>query len=96
MEKKLKLKAELLKKIQEDENERIHLENQLACVEKDEFDIIKKFKGENEDGQSETLEIAYKTIKLRNQSFTPKNYKQINEEDVYDIHSYNDSNFKIK
>lgn len=60
MDKKLKLKEELLKKIQEEEMERTNLENQLAKVEKEEMKIMKLFKeGDQEEPVINSFERVY-------------------------------------
>ncbi len=89
LEKKLKLKDELLRKIQEDENERMKLENLLARVERDELDIIKKFKGENDEGGSnkENLEMAYNVLRLRNQN-SPNRYLEDDQDINYQKYDY--------
>lgn len=59
----MKLKEELLKKIQEDECERNYLENQLAKVERDEMKIIKNFRNENdEQHMSRSFDKAHKSL----------------------------------
>lgn len=62
------------------------LENLLARVERDELDIIKKFKGENEEGGSnkENLEMAYNVLRMRNQN-SPKVNRYLELEDDQDI-----------
>ena len=82
------LKERILKKIQEDENERMVLENQLARVEKDEMNIIKNFRGDKEDQPySNTLDLAYNTIKFRkDKDKNNYNYNRY-EDELFNIHT---------
>jgi hypothetical protein len=59
MEKKLQLKQELLRRISEEENERVFLESQLAKVEKKELSLIKNI----QTGQ-DPYELYLEKIKL--------------------------------
>jgi hypothetical protein len=83
------------------------LENQLARVERDELDIIKKFKGENEEGGSnnENLEMAYNALKLRNQNLASTQQNRYLQEDEeidyqdyqkYDVQSQNGCHINYK
>lgn len=76
----MRLKEELLKKIKEDEDERKFLENQLAKVEKEEMNIIKHFRNEDEEENfSRSFEIAYNSLKNQNQQ----------KFDSYEINNHN-------
>lgn len=69
------------------------LENLLARVERDELDIIKKFKGENEEGASnkENLEMAYNVLRLRNQN-SPIRYIEDDQDINYQKYDYQSQN----
>jgi hypothetical protein len=63
MEKKAKLKEELMKKIREEENERKLLENDVAKIEKDEMEILQKFKNINNEKISKKFDEELGKIK---------------------------------
>jgi hypothetical protein len=72
----MKLKEELLKKIQDDEMERFNLENQIAKMEREEMKILKYFKNDNEEElMSKSFEIAYNSLRKQNELRSPNKNK---------------------
>lgn len=78
MEKKMKLKEELLKKIKEDEEEREMLENKIAKIERDEMKVLTKFKGDKEELFSHSFDYKPDLLTKQNVNILHSPNKTVN------------------